>query len=98
MHDISAQVFGKYQCCTMAKDGLYYADCDMLGGGVCKGALPAPAYMQNPDRRAEVEGLHQLHSEIVANSIIDDLTRPRSKSVAAPKKSLWQAIKSRFGV
>lgn len=83
----------------MAKDGLYYADCDMLGGGVRKGALPAPAYMQNPDRRAEVEGLHQLHSEIVANSIIDGLTKNLKLEIdATPKKSLWQTIKSRFGV
>lgn len=33
--DISAQVFGKYQFCTKAKDAMWYADADFGSGGGC---------------------------------------------------------------
>jgi hypothetical protein len=40
--DISAQTFGKYQNCSMAADGMWYADCDFTWRGLKPGALPSP--------------------------------------------------------
>jgi hypothetical protein len=51
MRDISRQVFGKYQSCTMHY-GLWYSDDDFSIGGGCGwlkwGAIPEPG---SPDRR-----------------------------------------------
>lgn len=44
--DISAQVFGRYQFCTLAEDGKWYADCDLVFRRgkyyPVKGAVPSP--------------------------------------------------------
>jgi len=59
--DISAQTYGKYQFCTKAKDGMWYADDDFTGGAGCgkpkRGALPSPS-QDTPELTARAREMH----------------------------------------
>lgn len=59
--DISEQVYGKYRACTMASDGLWYADSDFTGPGATgnpkRGALPA----LHQDTKEKTDRAKKLH-------------------------------------
>jgi hypothetical protein len=81
--DISAQTYGKYQHCTKAKDGMYYADADFeLGSGWRKprpGALPSPS-QSTPELTLKARALH----EAAARKSVE-----RALAAARPKRPSW---------
>ncbi len=74
MTDISAEVFGKYQCCTMGPDGLWYADGDFPlrnGGKPARGALPSP-HQDTPEQTAVARDAHRKAADGLLGSVLGD--------------------------
>jgi len=71
--DISAQVYGKYQYCTKAKDGMWYADDDFTrGDGFGKpkrGALPNPQ-QDTPELTERARKIHEDSAKRLTESIL----------------------------
>lgn len=88
-HDISAEVFGKYQHCTKAEDGMWYADSDFSGGGGCgalkRGALPAPS-QDAPELTARAREMHERAAE---RSVKDAMPR---KPAANKRPSFFRRL------
>jgi len=76
--DISAETYGKYQHCTMADDGMFYADSDLqwhFGRYSPKpGALPSPHGQNTPELTAHA---HQMHEDAARRLTEIALVRPR---------------------
>jgi hypothetical protein len=81
MRDISAQTYGKYQFCTLHKDGLWYADIDFDRGKPKRGALPCP----DQDTPALTERARAMHAQAAAKMIAEVLSPPRA---SPPRPSL----------
>ncbi len=64
--DVSAQYFGKYQHCTLATDGMWYADSDMIGSRPKRGALPSPR-QDTPAARQRALELHECAAKAAAD-------------------------------
>ena len=69
LRDISAEVFGKYQYCTMY-DGLWYADCDFENGW--GGGKPKEGAQPNPLRHPNAPPFRSKLSEKVASKLTTD--------------------------
>lgn len=62
MVNISSSVFGKYQYCTKASNGLWYADSDMAGRKAKRGALPSPS-QDTEEKTIYAKNLHRKSAE-----------------------------------
>lgn len=82
VQDISHLVLGKYQYCTMARNGMWYADSDFQfgggGGEVKKGALPSPR-QDTPELCALAKRMHEMAAA-------------KTFSDAMPKRSWWSRL------
>ncbi|MDB5620859.1 hypothetical protein [Tardiphaga sp.] len=74
MDDTSAQVFGKYQYCTKAKDGMWYADSDFGSGDGCgplkRGALPSPR-QDTSELTARAKAIHKASARKATTSVLN---------------------------
>lgn len=86
--DISYQVFGKYQYCTQAKDGMFYADSDFdLGFGVGKpkkGSLPSPQ-QSTAELTEKARAMHEAAAQRVIEDTLPDAT-------PSPRQSFWRRL------
>lgn len=95
--DISAQVFGKYQFCTKAKDGMWYSDQDFEFGAGCgplkKGALPSPR-QNTPELTAKARRMH----EEAANRAVKNALRTKGAETtgATARITWWQRLRVLF--
>lgn len=88
LRDISHEVYGKYQNCTMY-NGLWYADSDFSGGFGCgkpvSGALPSP-HQDTPEKRDLVAKMHEDAAGKLYNSSMMKANRGK-------KTSVWSKIR-----
>ena len=86
--DMSAQVFGKYQHCTMnSKDGMFYADSDFdspLGGKLKKGALPSP-WQPTKELTEKAKLMHEASAKKLADTVFKSEI-PTTEVPEVPKK------------
>lgn len=94
IEDVSAEVFGKYQFCTTAKDGLQYSDNDFIyPDGVRQlkpGALPSP-WQSTPALMVKAREMH----EAAAKDAADKALRTTRDSSGA-RQSLWRRMLALF--
>lgn len=73
VEDISAQTYGKYQYCTKARDGMWYADSDFTLGSGCgkpkRGALPCPE-QDTPELTKRARKMHEESARKLTESIM----------------------------
>ncbi len=88
MKDISAETYGKYQHCTLAKDGMFYADEDFIGWGrVKKNALPAP-HQDTPELTAKAQAMHEKAAAKTTSDALGMKVKPALTLVGKVKRLL----------
>ena len=80
--DVSQEMFGKYRHCTMASDGLWYADEDFLYGNgmgpVLPGVFPAPR-QDTPELQAKADAIRRAAGAVAVEAItkyLDEKDQP----------------------
>lgn len=95
MRDLSYEVYGKYQFCTMAEDGMWYADVDFEHPGGFgkpkKGALPSPR-QDTPELTARAKALHEASARSAVNNVLNVTKYPTESSLKAPTTIPAEAI------
>lgn len=100
MKDISSQTYGKYQFCTKAKDGMWYADSDFEHpggfGNPMRGALPAP-HQDTPELIAKAKAMHEASARRAVSSVLGGRQRPARQppvqiSQPVPAHVIWIAV------
>jgi len=80
--DISAQVYGKYQHCTLdKKSGLWYADSDYYGGNL-RTALPSPD-QDTPELTTLAKEMHRKAAD-----------KATARAIASTQPSWWSRFKA----
>lgn len=79
MVDVSYEYYGKYQHCSKAKDGMWYADCDFGIGAGCgelrKDALPSLS-QDTPELISKAKQMHEAAAQRIVQAA---LVQPQSK-------------------